>query len=63
MPYRRRTYSEGTRGVTSHRPPPPTVERRALFHEYSDDSASAEGFRIDLALDFEDVEREEDLGE
>ena len=55
------TYCEGTRRIASDCPAPAAIEGCAFFHEDADDAAAAERLWVDLSLDFESVEREEDL--
>ena len=55
------THREASRRVASHRPSPATVQRRALLHEYPDDTASAERLWVNLALDLQRVKGEENL--
>lgn len=53
-----RTYGKAAWRISRHRPPPATIERRALFHEYAHDAASAEGIRVHLHLDLQSIKRE-----
>ena len=55
------TDSEGTWRVTRHSPSPSPVESTPLLEDDSEDTTAAEGLRVYLTLDFEDIERKENL--
>lgn len=52
---------ERTGSVTRHRPSPAAVEGGTLLSEDTEETSATEGFGVDLALNLEDVKREEDL--
>lgn len=54
------TYSEGTRSVTGSSPAPATVQTKALILDDLEETTATESLGVGLALDLEDVEREED---
>jgi hypothetical protein len=54
------TYRERPGGVSGRRPAPATVQPEALVLDDLENAPATEGFRVGLALDLEDVEREED---
>jgi hypothetical protein len=54
------TYRERPGGVSRRCPAPATVQPEALVLDDLENAPATEGFRVGLALDLEDVEREED---
>jgi hypothetical protein len=52
------TYREGAWSVPGDRPTPAAIQRRALFHEDSDEATATERVRVDLPLDLERVKWE-----
>lgn len=54
------TYCERTRGISRGRPAPATVQSEALVGDNLQYTSSAEGLGVCLALDLENVERQQD---
>lgn len=55
-----KTYSKGTGGVAGSSPAPAAVQAETLVAHNADDTTATEGLGVRLALDLEDVERQQD---
>ena len=58
--YEEGTYCKASRSISSSGPSPTTIKPKAFIFDNREQTSTAEGFRVGLPFNFEDVKRQKD---